>query len=63
MKLKDLKVGDMIRYQFEGGNKRIGIIIKLNKKVNSIYPVKVTSPITNISQLLMQIEIIEKIEN
>ena len=63
MKIKDLKVGDKIRYQFEGGNKRIGIIIKLNKKVNSIYPVKVTSLITNISQLLMQIEIIEKIKN
>ncbi|KKK92474.1 hypothetical protein LCGC14_2702560 [marine sediment metagenome] len=65
MKIKDLKVGDKVKYQFKGQNERIGIISRINTKTDSSYPFKVTvrNCMTNLPGLLRPIEIIEKIEN
>ena len=65
MKIKDLKVGDKVKYKFKGQNERTGIISRINKKTDSRYPYKieVRNCMTNLPGLLRPIEIIEKIEN
>ena len=61
MKIRDLKVGDKVRYQLKGRNSRIGIIESLRSINDSRYPFKVTvrSSITNKASLLRPIEVLE----